>query len=192
VSEQVENPVEKERRPRKRRKLENRDEDEEMLEPTVDEDEAPSVVRKERSSTPPNALPMFPLPVLPNAPSKTDLALQGLDKAYMDAEIVDSIASLSLHSEGEEHDGTGLSEKARKRLKELGITELFAGEWILSVCVWIRDIFYSISPNCIASISSSSKSVKAGLVSSVRPSKGRLCISSHWKWEDICLCLTNS
>ncbi|KAF8149826.1 P-loop containing nucleoside triphosphate hydrolase protein [Crassisporium funariophilum] len=71
------------------------------------------------------ALPSFPLPELPNAPSKTVLALQGLDKALIDAEVVLSSTVLPI-LEGKDDGGTRLSERTRKRLKESGITELFA------------------------------------------------------------------
>jgi ATP-dependent RNA helicase DDX51/DBP6 len=75
------------------------------------------------------ALPSFPLPSIPNPPPKSLLALQGLDQALVDAEIVDPGILLPL----DEHDaGSRLSELARKRLKELGITELFAGKFFLA------------------------------------------------------------
>ncbi|EGN99137.1 hypothetical protein SERLA73DRAFT_54272, partial [Serpula lacrymans var. lacrymans S7.3] len=87
-----------------------------------------------------------PSPSLPNAPSKSDLALQGLDDALVDAEFVDPGTSMPItlpppplsssrkNKHGQEDDGgaeedaceTGLSVKMRRRLKELGITELFA------------------------------------------------------------------
>lgn len=72
------------------------------------------------------SLPSFPLPALPDAPSKTLLALQGLDQALVDAEIVDPAKLLPI-PHGEADGGTGLSERMRKRLSDLGITELFAG-----------------------------------------------------------------
>ncbi|KAF8235791.1 ATP-dependent RNA helicase [Tricholoma matsutake] len=75
--------------------------------------------------SPEATLPSFPLPVLPDAPSKSDLAFQGLDQALIDAEIVDP-ATLMAIPDGEGNGGTGLSERIRKRLKDLGITELFA------------------------------------------------------------------
>jgi ATP-dependent RNA helicase DDX51/DBP6 len=71
-------------------------------------------------------LPSFPLLAVPDAPSKSDLALQGLDQALLDAEIVDPTTSCSLSSE-EGNDTMGLSEKMRKRLRDLAIIELFAG-----------------------------------------------------------------
>ncbi|KAG6918650.1 hypothetical protein DXG01_012769 [Tephrocybe rancida] len=74
---------------------------------------------------PPGTLPSFPLPALPNAPSKSVLALQGLDKALVDAELVEPSTLLPI-PEGPDDGGTQLSEKMRKRLQDLGITELFA------------------------------------------------------------------
>jgi ATP-dependent RNA helicase DDX51/DBP6 len=72
-------------------------------------------------------LPSFPLPTVPEAPSKSVLAIQGLDPALLDAEIVNPAALSRVPCDGEDDGGTGLSEKTRKRLKDLGITELFAG-----------------------------------------------------------------
>lgn len=79
-----------------------------------------------RSQTPQAALPSFPLPRRPNAPSRSTLALQGLDKALIEAEIVNPTTLHPFASDGDDDGGTGLGEKARKRLSELGITELFA------------------------------------------------------------------
>ncbi|KAJ6466583.1 P-loop containing nucleoside triphosphate hydrolase protein [Mycena vitilis] len=77
-------------------------------------------------SAPLPSLPSFPLPALPDAPSKSVLALQGLDRALVGAEIVDPAGVLSIPADGDDDGGTGLSAKARKRLLELGIVELFA------------------------------------------------------------------
>ncbi|KIM84308.1 hypothetical protein PILCRDRAFT_68419 [Piloderma croceum F 1598] len=79
-----------------------------------------------RSPTPLATLPSFPLPALPNAPPKSVLALQGLDQALVDAEIVDPSTLLPIPLDVDNDAGTGLTEKMRRRLKELGITELFA------------------------------------------------------------------
>ncbi|KAJ4478534.1 P-loop containing nucleoside triphosphate hydrolase protein [Lentinula lateritia] len=84
---------------------------------------APSI---QRSPTPQAALPTFPLPALPNPPSKATLALQGLDKALVDADIISPSKTLHIPPDGDVDRGTGLSEKMRKRLVDLGITELFA------------------------------------------------------------------
>jgi ATP-dependent RNA helicase DDX51/DBP6 len=74
------------------------------------------------------ALPVFPLPTLPNAPSKSTLALQGLDKALIDAEFIDPDITRPIPLNATDDDTTRLSERMRKRLHDSGITELFAGE----------------------------------------------------------------
>ncbi|KAJ7221014.1 P-loop containing nucleoside triphosphate hydrolase protein [Mycena haematopus] len=117
----------KEKRPKKRRKVEEEDSDVEMQElapqtisrDTIMVDAAPA------ASLPLPTLPSFPLPALPNTPSKSALALQGLDRALVGAEIVDATGSLPIPPDGDDR-GTGLTEKTRKRLLELGIVELFA------------------------------------------------------------------
>ncbi|KAJ7650715.1 DEAD-domain-containing protein [Roridomyces roridus] len=114
----------KETRPKKRRKLQlevAKEGDVEMVEP-----EPPT---QEPEPEPPAALrtlPSFPRPALPDAPSKSVLALQGLDQALVEAEIVDSAGLLPIPPDGEDDGGTGVSERTRKRLAELGIVELFA------------------------------------------------------------------
>lgn len=82
-----------------------------------------------RSSTPPAALPVFPQPRRPEAPSKSVLALQGLDKALIEAEVVDPATTVPLDAGAKDalDERTGLSGRIRSRLKDLGITELFAG-----------------------------------------------------------------
>lgn len=114
-------------RPRKRRKLDTEEDRTEH----VGDDNTPSrsspLPARPRSPTPPATLPAFPLPTRPDAPSKQTLALQGLDKALIEAEIVDPAKLLSLPSAPDDDGGTGLSERTRRRLQELGVTELFAG-----------------------------------------------------------------
>lgn len=97
-------------------------------EPVPDPEAVPAV-----ASAPPASLPSFPLPVLPDAPSPSVLALQGLDPALARAEVIDPAILVPIPPEGEDHAGTGLNAITRRRLKELGITELFAGT--SSVCV---------------------------------------------------------
>ncbi|KAJ7678474.1 P-loop containing nucleoside triphosphate hydrolase protein [Mycena rosella] len=115
----------KEKRPKKRRKVVDEEKDVEMAEPEVQD-----VIMVDPEPTAPPAplpsLPSFPLPALPDAPSKSVLALQGLDQALVGAEIVDATGLLPIPPDGEEDGGTGLSEKTRKRLLDLGIVELFA------------------------------------------------------------------
>lgn len=72
------------------------------------------------------ALPSFPLPSLPDAPSKSVLALQGLDQALIDADVVHPSTILPIPDAEDDDGGTRLSAKIRKRLKSIGITELFA------------------------------------------------------------------
>ena len=74
-------------------------------------------------------LPLFPLPALPDAPSKSVLARQGLDQALVDAEVVLPSRVLSIPS-GKDDGGTRLSDRTRMRLRDIGITELFAGQLV--------------------------------------------------------------
>lgn len=73
-----------------------------------------------------HALPLFPLPTHPDAPSKTELALQGLDRAQIEAELVDPNYTLSIDLDAD-NDKSALGLKTRKRLIDLGVNELFAG-----------------------------------------------------------------
>ncbi|CAL1716551.1 unnamed protein product [Somion occarium] len=113
-----------EKRPRKRQKL-----DQELTPSAAGPSREPSPVLEETSArsslTPPAALPAFPLPKRPDAPSKSTLALQGLDKALMEAELVDPAKTHSLPESGDDQE-SGLSERTVKRLKDLGIADLFA------------------------------------------------------------------
>ncbi|KAI0749568.1 DEAD-domain-containing protein [Daedaleopsis nitida] len=112
-------------RAKKRRRLDN-DKASTHPVPSVDEEELPEAPRR-RSPTPPIALPAFPQPRRPEAPSRSVLALQGLDKALIEAEVVNPTTTLPLEtSQDGQHEKTGLSEKMRRRLHDLGITELFA------------------------------------------------------------------
>lgn len=109
---------------KKRKKIEQEPEPDAM---EVDEPEAPPVP-PHREPTPVVPLPSFPLPVQPNAPSKSTLALQGLDKALLEAEIIDPARVLPIDSlTRPEGQSPILSEKTKARLQELGITEFFAG-----------------------------------------------------------------
>lgn len=108
---------------------------------TLTEAEPPSddeaIIDEETPSIPParslspefrGTLPSFPLPALPNAPSKSLLAFQGLDQALISAELVSPSTILPISTDKDDG-GTRLSERMRKRLRDLGITELFAGEF---------------------------------------------------------------
>ena len=80
---------------------------------------------------PPALLPIFPLPSRPDAPEKSELASQGIDRALARAQLVDPSLSTPLSFDEEEHGGAnaGLSARILKRLRDLGITELFAGTY---------------------------------------------------------------
>lgn len=112
--------------PRKRRRIDPARE-------TVDHEVGDSVAEQttelpSKSPPPPEALPLFPLPRRPDAPSKTTLALQGLDKALTQAESVDAKRVIPIRpTVGGAKDDLGISEKSRRRLEDLGIAELFAG-----------------------------------------------------------------
>nr|GAT50189.1 ABC protein [Mycena chlorophos] len=109
-----------EKPPKKRRKVvEEEDEDVEM-------GEVVQVQNEQMDTEALPSLPSFPLPSHPDAPSKSALALQGLDQALVGAELVDAAQLLPIPPDGEDDGGTGLSERMRKRLVDLGIVELFA------------------------------------------------------------------
>jgi len=135
------------KRPRKRQKLDLSNDDipqASTSESEVDEDKieerAVSPPRTHRRSpTPTVALPLFPLPTQPDAPSRSTLALQGLDKALLEAEIIEPTMLQSFPSAGPSDGQTGLGEKIRKRLQELGITELFAG-----LSAYVRYIIHDV------------------------------------------------
>jgi ATP-dependent RNA helicase DDX51/DBP6 len=96
----------------------------------------PAAPRTTKSPEPQMSLPVFPIPTLPDAPPKSILALQGLDQALVEAEVVNPSSRLPVIPKGDD-DGTCLSERTRRRLIELGITELFAGKIRLSSCTYI-------------------------------------------------------
>src|ERR1700733_9965426 len=68
------------------------------------------------------ALPRFPLPKQPEAPSPAVLYLQGVDEALIEAEVVDPARTLPFFADDKE-DASGLSFKTRQRLSQLGISE---------------------------------------------------------------------
>ena len=68
----------------------------------------------------------FPVPKQPEPPSRYALARQGLGQSLANAEVIDPQTTISLQEEN--HVARGLSTRMRKRLGELGITELFASK----------------------------------------------------------------
>ena len=97
------------------------DEDVEMIDVSYTKS---SSHNRTKEPTPIQTLPSFPLPVVPDAPPMSVLALQGLDQALLDAEFVDP-ATTSPVSMEDQDPATGLSLKTRKRLKEIGIEGIF-------------------------------------------------------------------
>ncbi|QRV89703.1 DEAD/DEAH box helicase [Ceratobasidium sp. AG-Ba] len=104
--------------------------------PTDDEEEDESML--ECSTPPPDiqldlpALPSFPRPTRPTPPSKAALARQGLDRAILEAEIIDPSSSTRVPRPGEpDSDGLGLDDQMRERLVELGIEKLFAVQTVM-------------------------------------------------------------
>jgi hypothetical protein len=135
-----------------------------------------------KSPAPLPGLPSFPPPALPNPPSKSLLALQGLDQALVDAEVVDpaTLLTISLESEATE---TGLGERTRKRLIELGITELFAGLFVSLVHrLIVVNGSHCFSTNETSTVSPSNQSSPESFVSSLRSPSRCLRVSSHRKW----------
>ncbi|KAJ3716067.1 P-loop containing nucleoside triphosphate hydrolase protein [Lentinula raphanica] len=148
--EEEEEEIQKvERRPKKRRKVSIGPDAVEAVHHTTrtKHTETSPPIQNSPPPIPQTALPIFPLPTHPSAPSnlKTTLALQGLDRALVDAEIVPPGRTVAVKigsdkdrmeefqfgfgegdEEREEWTRTGLSEKMSRRLVELGITELFA------------------------------------------------------------------
>ena len=109
----------------KKRKLDHsavEDPQEGQQSPLVEADE-PNPVEESGSN---NALPQFPLPTRPDVPSKIELALQGLDKAHIEAELVDPNCTVPIDPDTD-NDQSSLNLKTRKRLIDLGVNELFAG-----------------------------------------------------------------
>lgn len=132
------------RRPRKRRKLDREDASPSPSHPSSSPspsppspvssspnlpDESPPLDRRSHTPTPPPpSLPRFPLPSRPRAPEKSELVSQGLDGALARAQLVDPQLTTPLSLDENGGDVTGLlSARTIRRLRDLGITELFAG-----------------------------------------------------------------
>jgi len=146
----------------------------------------------------PNYLPSFPLPSGPAPPSKASLSLQGLDKGLIDAEIVDPAHTLPLlirDVNDDTGDSTGLSDKTKLRLQELGITELFAGMFSLFVCFSFISFrgnltHSSISPNGSAALPPSARCTQSLILPTPSPQRC-VCVCSYRKWQDTRLRFTD-
>ncbi|KAJ3757412.1 DEAD-domain-containing protein [Lentinula raphanica] len=146
--EEIQEEIVIEKRPKKRRKL--------SIEPEAARTKHTKRTDPIQNSPPPisqTALPIFPLPTHPSAPSnlKTTLALQGLDRALVDAEVVPPGRTMAvkigsdkdrwnlLFGFGSDSIAECLSEKMSRRLVELGIRELFAVQTALVPFLLPRD-----------------------------------------------------
>lgn len=108
------------KRPKKRRKLGKTE-----AEPTQAAGDDAAITLQdaqdvETDGPPLPTLPRFPQPTQPDAPSKSTLALQGQDRALIEAELIDPQRTVSIVE-------VGVSDRTSQRLKDLGIQELFAG-----------------------------------------------------------------
>jgi ATP-dependent RNA helicase DDX51/DBP6 len=122
--------------------------DEPMLERIASPPTTPPPQVTSPSSLP--TLPSFPLPTHPAPPSKATLALQGLDRAILEAEVINPAATTPLPRSGEPDPlGLGLDDQMRDRLVELGVDSLFAGEY--NIVVVYASVFNSAyrCTNCL-------------------------------------------
>ncbi|KAI0267687.1 P-loop containing nucleoside triphosphate hydrolase protein [Gloeopeniophorella convolvens] len=88
---------------------------------------APTPPRTPTPPPPPAVLPVFPAPARPDAPTRAELAAQGLDSALARAQLVDPARTMPLPPPDADDPATmGLSARTRRRLGELGVAELFA------------------------------------------------------------------
>lgn len=138
------------------------------------------------------ALPRFPLPLQPEAPSPSVLYLQGVDQALIEAEIIDPRRTLALSSELAEDDSK-LSLRTRQRLSQLGILELFAGmrqRFVLWMVIFIPELFL-LSPNRNSSFPPTTFTNLKIFVPTVRFPQGSLCLRPYREWKDPCIRPTN-
>jgi ATP-dependent RNA helicase DDX51/DBP6 len=121
----------KERRPKKKRRKETAEDAQQTVPEDIETPQTPPAA-KDVVGAPPNIpvdtyIPSFPLPSQPPMASKAQRTLQGMDSAMLDAEIVDPTLTTSLYTDGQSV-GKLLSPRMLKRLADIGVTELFAGE----------------------------------------------------------------
>lgn len=93
---------------------------------------------------PTGALSSFPLPTAPSAPPKSVLAMQGIDRALIHAELINPFVVTPLSIVDQDPYNSGLSLKTRRRLLDLGISELFAGQ------EWLHELRFQVLMLCRA------------------------------------------
>jgi ATP-dependent RNA helicase DDX51/DBP6 len=97
------------------------------------QNDPPTLDHHARTPTPlPSLLPRFPLPSRPRAPEKFELASQGLDRSLACAQLVDPLLTTPLSLDEDGGDVAGLSTRMIRRLRDLGMIELFAGAYRLA------------------------------------------------------------
>jgi len=119
--------------PKKRRRVVEEGPDSDVGDPGEmcdSENKEPPGIRRPLA-IPTGILPSFPSPTAPRAPPKSILAMQGIDKALIHAEVINPDAVTPLSTAEQDHD-SGLSSKTRRRLLDLGISELFAGQRLIA------------------------------------------------------------
>jgi hypothetical protein len=164
---------------------EHGEEDEGQDEPTP-ERTSPSPPPDFPSTLP--ALPSFPRPTRPAPPSKAILALQGLDRAIIDAQIVDPASNAPIPRPGSlDSNGLGLDDQMLERLAELGIESLFAGEQMIGSLnhYYITSVaFGCYSTSCSAPFLAQESGTPLPLRSSTRC----VCLCTNRQWQNIGLC----
>lgn len=148
-------------------------------------------------------LPTFPRPKKPRAPSASVLYRQGLDKALAQAEIVDSSSTLPLKPpeidgmDETDVDEFGLTQRMRKRLGELEITELFAGN-VPGRCLdqRVTDLEYRgfSSSDCASPLPPERRNPNESFKSSLptlRSAQRRLRLRTNRKRKDLGICCSH-
>ena len=126
---------------------------------------------------PPPSLPRFPLPSRPRAPEKSELVSQGLDRALARAQLVDPLLTTPLSLDEDGGDVSGLSAKTIRRLKDLGITELFAGTYRFDFSGKARVKLYDIVQTTLLPLLLPSERLKRSLYLPYDPPND-ICVSA--------------
>lgn len=133
---------------------------------------------------PTGTLPSFPLPTAPVAPPKSVLAMQGIDKALIHAKVINPDAVTPLSIAEQDHD-SGLSLKTRRRLLDLGISELFAGQGLITRAPASSADDMSCSTDHSFAFPHPPQSVA---VYTVLYSSGCVCFRANGERENACIC----
>lgn len=172
---------------REKRRLAPEPEDESTLIPTDNVDRPPHLPSRSPAPvvdiepiTKEEPAPLLRLPgaMRPAAPSKKTLSDLNVHESVRNKRVVDP--EMKLKIDGEE---LGVSEKGRKRLAEMGITEAFAGEYCVSMLLQQLLTYFILSANRRSPPPSSPRIANLPLLGLCSPSRP-LRVGSHWKWKD--------